>query len=169
MSSRIIATERPGKIRNQYRRTIAEALRRFSQKPHIDDEAKDLAALIVFCLHGMADTVDQTIAAWEKRDYWMKAERFNEEWRWLEPVADELSAVIYKGQWGQLPTVLVGLIPLRKIYARGLRVASLESGTLTGSSLIVMSQAPDSNLLLSGNWLRPMNRSICVLLGWTVP
>jgi hypothetical protein len=109
--SRIIATERPGKVRNQHRRTIAEALRRLSQKSHIDDEAKDLAALIVFCLHGMADTVDQTIAAWEKRDYWMKAEHFGQEWQWLEPFADELSAVIYKGQWSQLPTVLAGLIP----------------------------------------------------------
>ncbi len=109
--SRIIATERPGKIRNQHRRTIAEALRRLSQKPQMDDEAKDLAALIVFCMHGMADTIDQTIAAWEKRDYWMKAEHFSREWEWLEPLADQLSAVIYKSQWEQLPTVLVGLIP----------------------------------------------------------
>jgi hypothetical protein len=109
--SRIIATRRPGKIRNQHRRTIAEALRRLSQKPQVDDEAKDLAALIVFCLHGIADTVDQTVAAWEKRDYWMKAERFSREWQWLEPLADELSAVIYKGEWEQLPAVLVGLIP----------------------------------------------------------
>jgi len=109
--SRIISTERPGKIRDQHRRTIAEALRRLSQKPQLDGEAKDLAALIVFCLHGMADTVDQTVAAWEKRDYWMKAERFREEWRWLEPATDELSAVIYKGQWDQLPVVLAGLMP----------------------------------------------------------
>jgi len=109
--SRIIATRRPGKIRNQHRRTIAEALRRLSQKPQMDDEAKDLAALIVFCLHGIADTVDQTVEAWEKRDYWMKAERFSREWQWLEPLADELSAVIYKGEWEQLPTVLAGLIP----------------------------------------------------------
>lgn len=109
--SRIIATERPGKIRNQHRRTIAEALRRLAQKPRLDDEAKDLAALIVFCLHGMSDTVDRTIEAWEKRDYWMKAERFREEWRWLDPLADELSTVIYEEQWEQLPIVLAGLAP----------------------------------------------------------
>ena len=109
--SRIIATERPGKIRNQHRRTIAEALRRLGQKPRLDDEAKDLASLIVFCLHGMSDTVDQTIEAWEKRDYWMKAERFREEWRWMDILADELSAVIYGGQWEQLPAVMAGLMP----------------------------------------------------------
>ena len=109
--SRVISTQSPGKVRNQHRRTIAEALRRLSQKPRLDDEARDLAALIVFCLHGMADTVDRTVEAWEKRDYWMKAERFNEEWRWLEPVADELSAVIYEGRWEQLPAALAQLMP----------------------------------------------------------
>ena len=108
---RIIATERPGKVRDQHRRTIAEALRRLSQKLQLDDEAKDLTALIVYCLHAIADTVDQTVEAWEKRDYWMKAERFRERWRWLEPTTDELSTVIHKGQWDQLPAVLAQLMP----------------------------------------------------------
>ncbi|MDY6877444.1 MAG: hypothetical protein SWK90_14760 [Chloroflexota bacterium] len=112
--SRIVSTEGPGKVRNQYRRTIAEALRRLSQKSQLDDDAKDLAALIVFSLHGIADTVDQTIDAWEKRDYWMKAERFREQWRWLEPITDELSAIVGgdgAGRWDQLPAVLAQLIP----------------------------------------------------------
>jgi len=109
--SRIIHTKSPGKIRHKHRRTIAEALRHLSQKSQLDDESKDLAALIVFCLQGMADTVDQTIEAWEKRDYWMKAERFREKWRWLEPSADELGAVIYENQWERLPLVLAQLIP----------------------------------------------------------
>jgi hypothetical protein len=109
--SRVISTEGPGKVRNQHRRTIAEALRRLSQKPRLDGEAKDLAALIVFSLHSIADTIDRTIAAWEKRDYWMKAERFREQWRWLEPITDELSAVIYHGRWNQLPVALAQLMP----------------------------------------------------------
>jgi hypothetical protein len=109
--SRIIHTQSPGKTRNQHRRTIAEALRRLSQKPQLDSEAKDLAALIVFSLHSIADTVDQTIDAWEKRDYYMKAERFREKWRWLEPITDELSAIIHKDRWSQLPAVLARLMP----------------------------------------------------------
>jgi hypothetical protein len=104
--SRVISIDGPGKVRNRHRRTIAEALRRLSQKPQLDDEAKDLVALIVFSLHGMADTVDRTTDAWEKRDYFLKAERFREQWRWLEPTADEL-----RGQWDQLPSVLAGLMP----------------------------------------------------------
>jgi hypothetical protein len=109
--SRVISIDGPGTVRNRHRRTIAEALRRLSQKPQLDDEAKDLAALIVFSLHGMADTVDQTIDAWERREYFMKAERFREQWRWLEPTTDELSDVIHKSHWEQLPSVLARLMP----------------------------------------------------------
>jgi len=109
--SRVISTQKPGNIRNQHRRTISEALRRLSLKSELDGEAKDLTALIVFSLHGIADTVEQTIEAWEKRDYYIKAEHFRQEWRWLNPITDELSAVIYEGQWGQLPAVLARLTP----------------------------------------------------------
>lgn len=109
--SRIIHTQKPGKIRNQHRRTIAEVLRRLSQKPQLDGEVNDMAALIVFSLHDIADTVEQTIYAWERRDYYMKAERFHQEWRWLNRITDELSAVIHEGQWDQLPAILARLTP----------------------------------------------------------
>lgn len=108
--SRVIYTQRPGKIRHRHRRTIAEALRRLGQKPQLDDEAKDLIALVVFSLHGIADTVEQTIDAWEKRDYYIKAERFRQEWRWLGRITDELSAVLYESRWDQLPAVLAQLM-----------------------------------------------------------
>lgn len=108
---RIIYTESPGKTRHHYRRSIAEMLRRLSQKRSIDDEARDQAALIVLCLQGIADTVDQTTTAWEKRDYWMKAERFRRQWEWLDPMADQLAAVICRGEWRELPLLLARLAP----------------------------------------------------------
>ena len=109
--SRVIHTQSPGKIRSHHRRTIAEALRRLSQKRELDDEVKDLSAMIVFCMHEMADTIEQTTSAWEKRDYYLKADRFREKWRWLEPMTDQISAVIYEQQWAQLPDVLIQLMP----------------------------------------------------------
>jgi hypothetical protein len=109
--SRVIYTETPGKTRHHYRRSIAEMLRRLSQKDGMDGEAKDQAALIVLCLQGMADTVDQTVRAWEKRDYWMKAERFRREWLWLDPMADQLGALIYEERWHDLPMLLAKLAP----------------------------------------------------------
>ncbi|MGD8244391.1 MAG: hypothetical protein PVI63_04285 [Anaerolineae bacterium] len=109
--SRIIYTETPGKTRHQYRRSIAEMLRHLGRKQSIDDEAKDQAALIVLCLQGMADTVDQTVLAWENRDYWMKAEHFRREWEWLDPMADQLGRVIHEGRWHELPAMLARLAP----------------------------------------------------------
>jgi len=109
--SRIIYTQKPGKIRQQHRRTVAEALRRLGQKSQMDDEAQDLAALIIFSLHGIADTIEQTINAWEKRDYYIKAERFRQEWRWLNPAIEQLSTLVYKAQWDQLPEALARLAP----------------------------------------------------------
>jgi hypothetical protein len=109
--SRVISTDSPGKARHQQRRNIAEALRRLSQKRQLDDESKDLAALIVLSMHEIANTVDRTIDAWEKRDYFMKAERFREQWRWLEPASDQLSAVIYEARWDELPAILARLMP----------------------------------------------------------
>jgi hypothetical protein len=109
--SRVIHTESPGKSRHRYRRTVAEMLRRLGRKQKFDGEAKDQVALIVLCLQGIADTIDQTVEAWEKRDYWMKAERFQRKWEWVDPMADELSAILYEENWDQLPRVLAQLMP----------------------------------------------------------
>ena len=108
---RIIYTDTPGKTRHYYRRSIAEMLRRLGRKKRIDQEAKDQAAVIVLCLQGIADTVDQTVSAWEKRDYWMKAEHFQREWDWLDPTADALGALISEGRWQDLPAMLAKLAP----------------------------------------------------------
>lgn len=109
--SRVITVDGPGNVRNYHRRTVAEALRRLSQKRQLDEEAKDLAALIVFSLQGIADTVEQTAETWDKRNYYLKAERFREQWHWLDPLTDELSTIIYEGRWHELPAVLVRLMP----------------------------------------------------------
>lgn len=108
---RIIYTETPAKTRHHYRRSIAEMLRRLSQKECIDQEAKDQTALIVLCLQGMAETVDQTVRAWENRDYWMKAEQFVREWTWIDPMADELAGLIHGERWDDLPLLLAKLAP----------------------------------------------------------
>lgn len=109
--SRIINTADPGKRRNQHRRTIAEALRHLRFKREIDEEARDMAAAIVFALRGIAESVEDTVAAWEKRDYYLKADRFRMEWEWVTPAADRLEQIIVQGRWGDLPNELAMLVP----------------------------------------------------------
>ncbi len=109
--SRIIATESVGQQRHRLRRTIAEALRRLATKPAFDQESLDLAALIVFSLRRLEDGVEQTATAWEKRDYWLKADRFQREWEWIDESAYALETALLLGQQDQVPDILITLFP----------------------------------------------------------
>lgn len=109
--SRIINTASPGKRRNQLRRTIAEMLRRLTFKRELDEEAQDLAAAVVACLRGIAQTIETTTAAWEKRNYFLKADRFRLEWEWVTPVAERLQRIILTDKWEELPRELASLAP----------------------------------------------------------
>lgn len=107
--SRVINVNNPTKIRNQHRRTIAEILRHLSQKPEIDTEAKDMAALLVYLLREIQEGVEQSAAAWEKRDYWMKAERFLRDWEWTAETAANIEDVVRNQAWDLLPELLADL------------------------------------------------------------
>lgn len=109
--SRVVTADGVGTQRQRLRRTIAEALRRLMAKSDLDDEARDLAALIVFSLREIDEGIEQTTAAWEKRDYYIKADRFRQEWLWVAPVADELDKILRQGAWDRLPAALAKLFP----------------------------------------------------------
>jgi hypothetical protein len=109
--SRVISTDSVGKQRHQLRRTIAEALRRMASKSTFDQESQDLAALIVFSLRRLEEGVEQTCVAWEKRDYYLKADRFRRDWEWLEDTTYALESALLLGQWDQVPAVLATLFP----------------------------------------------------------
>jgi len=109
--SRLINSNSPSKIRNQNIRTIAELLRLLSQQKAIGPETKDMAATIVYALKGIDESVLTTVSAWEKRDYWTKADRFLREWAWAGMKAAELETIIVKNQWNRLPEIMAGLYP----------------------------------------------------------
>lgn len=109
--SRVINIDNPTKKRNKNRRTIAELLRRLSQKPEVDHEVKDMASTIVYALREIADGVEQTVVAWEKRNYWLKAERFVRQWEWTKEAAANLEDVIRNDAWDLLPELLADLFP----------------------------------------------------------
>ncbi len=109
--SRVINPNAPAKIRSRNRRSIAEILRHFIQKQAIDDESKDMAATLVYLLREINEGVEKTIQAWEKRDYWMKAERFLREWSWAIEAAANIEDVLRHEAWDLLPELLVDLFP----------------------------------------------------------
>ncbi len=109
--SRIINVNDPTKIRNQNRRSIAEILRRLSQKPDVDAETKDMTATLVYLLREIGEGIEKSAEAWEKRDYWMKAERFVRDWEWVKETAVNIEDVIRHDAWDLLPELMVDLFP----------------------------------------------------------
>ncbi len=99
----------PTQQRNAIRRSIAEILRRMMEKKAVDDETKDMLAFIVVGLRGMNDSIDSSATAWEKRDYYIKADQLRREWLWLPDTADRLEAILRSNDWATAPIELAGL------------------------------------------------------------
>ncbi|RME09838.1 MAG: hypothetical protein D6802_10985 [Ardenticatenia bacterium] len=108
--SRLISTHgSPTTQRNRLRRTIAEALRTLMQKQTLDEETRDLAALIWFSLRAIEANIDQSASAWEKRNYYIKADRFRAQWEWLTPMQRRLERILREELWELLPPLLADL------------------------------------------------------------
>lgn len=97
--SRIINTDSTGKQRSQLTRAAAVALRQLSQQTNFGDEARDLASFIALALRSIHDGIDSSVSAWEKRGYWVKADRFRMEWAWADATATRLADAILKDDW----------------------------------------------------------------------
>lgn len=110
--SRIVRTgETPAKKRHAHQRSCAEVLRLLAQRPSFDEEAKDMAAFLVFNLRGIYQTIDESAGAWDERNYWKKAEALREKWRWCRIAAEDLTKLIHQADWDAVPPLLIGLIP----------------------------------------------------------
>lgn len=107
--SRLIKTDGAGKQRTQLMKALTLALRNLATRAQFDTEARDLAAFLVLALRGIHATIDVTCAAWEKRDYWLKADQFRREWDWARRTADKLTPIVQREEWHNLPLVMVEL------------------------------------------------------------
>ena len=97
--SRVISLESAGKERTQLTRAIVVAMRQLSQQNSLDDTTRDLAAFIALALQEIAATIDPSVAAWEKRGYWVKADRFRMDWIWTERLGTDLRQAVLSEDW----------------------------------------------------------------------
>lgn len=108
---RVVNTNDPGKRRNALMRDGAELLRHLMLQTTITDEAKDMLAQLVYTLREVDEGIEESAKAWEKRDYWMKAEEFRTRWMWAGSTSDELRQLIRREDWAALPMFLIKLMP----------------------------------------------------------
>ena len=72
----------PGKERKLLTRAIVVAIRQLARQNEIIHETKDLLSFIIMSLESISKSVERSVYAWEKRDYWLKADRFRLDWSW---------------------------------------------------------------------------------------
>ncbi|MHB1120682.1 MAG: hypothetical protein ACYC11_11540 [Bellilinea sp.] len=100
--SRVINPESAGKLRNNLTRAVVLAIRELMKQPEPNEAAHDLAAFIVLALEDIAGTIDVSVQAWEKRDYWVKADRFRMEWDWAGTLGREMRSALQTEDWGRI-------------------------------------------------------------------
>jgi hypothetical protein len=54
---------------------------------------------MVLSLETIAKTIEATVGPWEKRDYWVKADRFRMEWAWAEILGAEMRRGVLEEDW----------------------------------------------------------------------
>lgn len=73
---------------------IALTLRRGADGGGSPEEQRDMFAYMVLCLREIGASVEVSAAAWEKRGYWVKADRFRGEWSWAARSAEQLDRAL---------------------------------------------------------------------------
>ncbi len=64
-----------------------------------DQHTRDLAAFIALSLEAIFETIDASVTAWEKRGYWLKADRFRMEWTWCESQGRKMRKAVLTEDW----------------------------------------------------------------------
>jgi len=98
-----------GKQRDRLMKGVTLALRTVASRSQVDAETRDLVAFVVLALNEIHATIDVTCLAWEKRDYWLKADQFRREWGWAGRTAEKIERVVLGDQWQDLPVQMVEL------------------------------------------------------------
>ncbi len=102
----LINPDNAGKRRDRFVKATVLAMRELVNKKKVDDEVRDLTAFIVLTLQQIDATIDETCKAWEKRDYWIKADRFRQDWLWTKTAASKLEQAVLENKWQLIPSVV---------------------------------------------------------------
>jgi len=93
-----------GKERTQLVRSVVLALRELMRQTDTTAETRDLAAYVALALGMISESVEKSVEAWEKRDYWLKADRYRMEWAWTGRLSQAIKTALEQEDW---PTIAI--------------------------------------------------------------
>ena len=96
---KIINIESTGKTRLQLSKAIVVTIRELARQVAPDENAKDMVAFVIIALEKISAGIETSVEAWEKRDYWVKADRFRMEWSWTSEIAAGLRVSLAHEDW----------------------------------------------------------------------
>ena len=105
--SRVINPDSAGKERTRLTKALVIAIRELAKQEDTGETARDLAAFISLALQSIADGIDISVAAWEKRNYWVKADRFRMEWAWAGPMGEKMKQAVQNDDWASVAILSV--------------------------------------------------------------
>jgi hypothetical protein len=103
--SRVINPDSAGKERIRLTKAVVLAIRELAKQNEPGENSRDLAAFIALALAYIAKTIEVSVAAWEKRDYWVKADKFRMEWIWSGQYAEKMTQAVLKDDWSSIAQI----------------------------------------------------------------
>jgi hypothetical protein len=104
--SRVINLDSAGKDRTRLTKAIVLAIRELAKQSEPSPAVRDLAAFIALALETIAKGIDASVAAWEKRDYWVKADKFRMEWMWAGITAGKMKTALLADDWATVAMLM---------------------------------------------------------------
>ena len=96
-----------GKDRTRLSKTIVLALRELMRQPEPNSLTRDLTAYVILALEEISKNIDVSVEAWEKRGYWVKADKFRLEWEWAGSCSKALRTALLAEDWGTVAMTAV--------------------------------------------------------------
>ncbi len=88
--TKIINKSTPGQERNRLSKAIVITIRAYMRMHEQNELTKDMLAFIILALEEISSGIDRSVEAWEKRGYWVKADKYRLEWQWTGKSAQRL-------------------------------------------------------------------------------
>ena len=111
---RIIKFESAGKERDKLVKEIVISIRELMKQSRFNENSRDLVAFIALSLESISETIEVSVVAWEKRGYWVKADRFRLEWTWAGKLGTEMRQAVLSEDWKRIGQTALEVA--RKLY-----------------------------------------------------
>ena len=104
--TRIIRTSTPGKERSQLSKAIVITVREFMRQTEVNEDMHDMVAFVILSLEKISNGIDKSVEAWEKRGYWIKADKYRIEWLWTGDLSKKLAQAYQFQDWKKIADLL---------------------------------------------------------------